>query len=305
MIYPVSYQTAEHTGYFSERIFDSIADYPMVQAVLAIVFLYLQAVIINLSTNNNKIFYYQNGLPGYLYIIFTSFFVGQQNLSPAILAMTFVLFANLSVFNVYKKNEATKSIFNAAIYLSIATIIYPPCVFLLLAHFIELFVLRSVSLKEIFQFVIGVATTYWLVGTVLFYFGLLTRHMFFNLDFLGSVSLLIPTSVSESWPLAIILLGIVTVLVSQYGYMKKKGIESRKKIDFYYWVMIFSLLALFFYSSIDYSILIFLALPLAILISMNFLDLKNIYRAELINVVLLSAAFLSLFAQPLNLFGQS
>lgn len=305
LIYPTSYQPLEHTGYFSEWFFNHFIDYPIFQAIIAIVLIYFQAVLINISTNNNKIFYNQNGIPGYLYILFTSMFVGQQTLSPAIIAMTFVLFASLSVFNVYKKNEATKPIFNAAIYLTIATVIYPPCLFLLLAHFIEIFVLRSMSIKEILQFAFGIGVLYWIIGSALFYFGHLSSDMFFNLDFFGSSSLLIPKSINESWPLALIIISVVTVLSSQYGYMKKKGIESRKKIDFYFWVMLFSFFTLFFYASIDFSILVFLALPLAILISMNLIDQKNIYRTELINLLLLSTAFLSLYALPLNLLSLS
>ena len=305
LIYPTSYLPLKHTGYFSEWFFNYFIEYPISQAVLAIVLIYFQAVLINISTNNNKIFYSQNGIPGYLYILFTGMFVGQQTLSPAIIAMTFVLFASLSVFNVYKKNEATKPIFNASIYLTIATLIYPPCVFLLLAHFIELFVLRSMSIKEILQFAFGIAIFFWIIGAALFYFGNLSSDMFFNWDLFGSSSLLIPKSINESWPLAIITISIVTVLSSQYGYMKKKGIESRKKIDFYFWVMLFTLFTLFFYASIDFSILVFLALPLSILISMNLADQKNLYRTELINLLLLSTAFLSLYAVPLNLFSLS
>lgn len=301
-LYPTAYDLQEHSGIVSEWIFNALAHQAMLQSIIALLLIYAQAILINIETNNNRLFLMQNSVPGLLYGLFASFFVAQQGLSPALIAMTFVLLATFDVFRVYKKNQATSNIFNAGIFLAIAAIIYPPCILLVIALFIEIGILRSFTIRERLQYISGLVAIYWIVGVFLFYFGWLNSNFLPALSFGGSISSFWPFSVARSWPLVLILFAVVVALANHYNYMKKKGIESRKKIDFFYWAMLFSFVPILIFAKIDLTHMIYLAMPLAILTSMNLTSQKSVNKAELIHIGLLLAVFLSLYSDKLNIF---
>lgn len=303
--YPIAYQPDEHSGLISEWIFTYLASFPLTQSILAIILIYVQAILINIETNNNRLFLMQNGIPGMLYAFFSSFFIAQQGLSPALISMTFVLLASFDAFRVYKKNTATTNIFNTGLLLGIATLIYPPCILLIIALFIEIGVLRSFSIKERLQYLSGLIAVYWIIGAICYFFRADIFHNFSAFTIFGSVNILVPKGLKESWPLIAIYLTLMIVLASHYNFMKKKGIESRKKIDYFFWFLLFSLLPIFLFEDIDESHVFYLAVPFAVLFSMSLANQKNNARSELIHVIMLLAIFLSLYGEKLNIFSNS
>lgn len=303
LLYPAAYELPEQSGIVSEWIFGALANYPLWQSIIAIVLIFLQAILINIETNNNRLFIMQNAVPGLLYCLFASFFVGLQGLSPALIAMTFVLLASFDAFRVYKKNQATSNIFNAGIFLAIASIIYPPCLLLIFALFIEIGILRSFTIRERLQYLAGLISIYWLLGVVLYYFGWFSSDFIPSFEFLGSIDLFWPLSLTRSWPLIFIALAVIVTLGNHYNYMKKKGIEARKKIDFFYWIMLFSLAPILLFSNVNMTHLLFLAMPLSVLASMNLASQKSVNKAELIHIGLVLAVFLSLYSDKWNILS--
>lgn len=292
LLYPTGYVPNDKAGVLSKWLFGALESMPLTQSIIAIGLVYIQAVYINFEINKNKLLLVPSGLPSAFYALFASFFVGLQGLSPELLGMTFVLLACFSAYRVYKRNDGTTPIINSAIYLAIATLFYPPYAVLIVALFVEISILRSFSLREKFQYIFTLLGIYWIIGAFLFYCDTLSLNsLISHFVLFGSIHLLKPVSIAESWPLIVIALGVFITLANYYNVMKKKGMESRKKIDFFYWVMLVSFLNLLLFDNIETPFLLLLAFPLAVLTSMMFDKIKNKYQAELIALVLLLLAF--------------
>lgn len=299
IINPQAYALREADGILNEQIFNHLVPSALGQSIVAIFLVFIQANLINLTVNRSKLLDFQSALPGLFYVVLTGFITPFQQLSPALIGMTFLIFAISSVFEVYKKNQVTGFILNAALFCSIATLFYVPYFLAAVALFIEIGVLRSFKLVERFQFIIGLLVLYWIAGSIFFYFEIESAFSFYPIIFGGNLDL----SASLNTESIIILIGssilIMWSLLNYYNYMKKKGIGVRKKIDFFYWFMIFSLVGLFFIGKLDIQFLWIMCLPICLFIGMNFLKMKNRSFAELLHLSFLLTLFFVQFGNLL------
>ena len=161
--------------------------------------------------------------------------------------------------------------------------------------------MRNFKMVERFQLVVGYGVSLWIVCVLFFYMDLLNVSMF---NKVMPLSVLSEMNFTDTKTLCI--LGLTTFLVllslgNYYSYVKKKGIDVRKKIGFFYWLLASSLLALLVFRFIDYQHFYFLALSLALFVSMSILLIKNIALAELLHLVLLGGIFYYQFGDRLAL----
>lgn len=292
LMHPVAYAVSDDGGVLSRLFFGMLGDSPLTQSILGIVLVILQGALINFQINNNRLLTMQSGFAGALYVLFASFFLGQQGLSPALIAMTFVLLACFSAYGVYKTKDATAPIVNTSIYLAIATLFYPPYSLLIIALFIQIAVLRSFGYKERLQYIFTLLSVFWIVGALLFYLGWFDPSAVFAAwGLAGSLPMLWSGEMDKLIPLVITTVGVAFALTNYYNFMKKKGIEARRKINFFFWVLLIAFLSVFLFRNLDASFFYLVAFPLSILASMSFTKQKNNYRNELIHIIILILAF--------------
>ena len=151
----------------------SLIDHALVQSIVATLLIFVQALIINILSNNHRLHRLPTGLAGMVFVFLASSLKEFQVLSPALIALTFVLIAIFNVFNTYKRSNASPNIFNACFSSALATLIYPPYALVVLALFIGFAMLRNFSWKERIQFLVDFLVLFWIMGAVLFYFDLL------------------------------------------------------------------------------------------------------------------------------------
>lgn len=300
LLHPTTYQLNAIDSVWIGSFYQ-LVDAPMVQSIIAIVLVFSHAVIINLLGNRHHIFRTPSALGGMLYVLLASAIPELQVLSPALIGVTFLLAAIYNVFKTYKQTMAASSIFNAAIFCTIAAIIYPPYFIAMITMFIGLTMMRNFKMVERFQLVVGYGVSLWIVCVLFFYMDLLNVSMF---NKVMPLSVLSEMNFTDTKTLCI--LGLTTFLVllslgNYYSYVKKKGIDVRKKIGFFYWLLASSLLALLVFRFIDYQHFYFLALSLALFVSMSILLIKNIALAELLHLVLLGGIFYYQFGDRLAL----
>lgn len=300
LIHPTAYQFSELDPIWLEDIYEVVSS-PLAQSVIAILLIFAQAVVINLLGNRHHIFRTPSALGGMLYVLLVSAIPELQVLSPALIGVTFLLIAIYNVFTTYKQTVAASSIFNAALSSAIAAIIYPPYFIAMITIFIGLSMMRNFKMVERFQFVIGYGVMLWIVGVLLFYFDLLDTSMFNKVMPPGALLEMNFTDTKTIWVLGVTLFLILLSLGNYYSYVKKKGIDVRKKISFFYWLLASSLLALLVFRFIDYQHFYFLALSLALFVSMAFLLIRNLALAELLHLVLLGCVFYHQFGDRLEL----
>lgn len=290
LVHPVAYQGHEMDTILMEWFF-AIIPSPVIQSILAIILVFSQGIIINLIANNHRLHRLPSALSGMVYIMLASALPEFQQLTPALIGMTFVLIAILNVFRTYNLNIAAKNIFNAALASSVAAMCYLPYISIILALFIGLSMMRNFKLKEKLQFLVGYGVSFWIVGSFLYFLGYFKLSLFQHIDFPGSISSFYAAS-SNSWiSLGVVVLFLLVALLNYYNFMKKKGIDIRKKIDFFYWLLLCGFLALILFKDAGFQLYFFLITPLALFLSMGIMMVRNIALAELFHLFALAGIF--------------
>gem|GEM_PF-1266047 len=286
LIQPQAYTVTEADSILSSWLF-SIVSSPLLQSIIAILLVFAQAIAINVLINNNRLYRSPNTLAGMIYILLVSCVPQLQYLSPALIGATFVIIATFYVFNTYKLNAATLNIFNAALTSCLAAFIYPPYALVIIAIFIGLATLRNFSLLERLQFLIGYVAVVWIFGSLYFYLDKLGADVFGYFDFPGVISNITYSLSPENIITLAYLLLVVISLVNYYNFVKKKGIDVRKKIAFYYWLMVCAFISIFSYAGVEYQHFIYLAIPLSFFLSMSLLIVRQTFLVEVVHFCLI------------------
>ncbi len=287
LFYPVHYTAAPVDSYLGHILSYAFNGRTILIYFLTVLLTFFQGVHINLLTNNSRMYYSQSGYAGLLYVLLTSLSPDHMAVSPPLVAMTFFLFAVQNVFGVYKKAKVTTQIFNAALLVSIATVIYPPCMIMFLVLFIELFLLRSLKLREQLQYLTGFIVIIWIVGVAFYYSGVLTLNVLGQFSIGGSLGLFLVNTPYDTIILLSIGMLCFFVMLNYYSYFKKKEIETRKKIEFLFWIMLSSLITLLVFKGVQPHYVVFLLLPLSILVAITLHSIRQKGRVELIHFTML------------------
>lgn len=290
LMHPTAYELTTTDTIASKSVFSFISD-PLIQSIIAVVLIFIQAITINLLANNHRLHRTPSALSGMFYILLVSCIPEFQVLSPALIGITFVLIGILYVFKTYKMAKATACIFNAALCVSVATLFYPPYIFSALALFIGLTMMRNFKAKERLQFVVGFIVLVWIMASFLFYFDLLDWNVIHHFGFLSILDNLSWVDNKTLYTLGGVVFLILVALGNYYNFLKKKGIDIRKKLDFFYWLMLASFLSIFLFNGIDYHHYYFLGVSLSLFISMGVLLIKNKALAELLYLIVLFGVF--------------
>ena len=290
LIYPSAYQIEQSDTVLAKGLF-TLFDNPFLQGLIGIILVFIQALIINVLANKYRLHRRPTALAGMVYVILVSFLPSFQILTPSLIASTFILFATYSVFSTYKLNNAVKNILNSSLACAIATLIYAPFVITILPLFVGLAMLRNFRMQERLQFLVGFLTMFWVAAAFLFFFDLLDWNIITQLQLPGVVSNFRQLSMEEIWPLSIFVLMVLLSLLNYYNYKKKKVIEIRKKIDFFYWLLLSAIIPLLFFPVITQQYYLFTSLSFSIFLSMSILLIKNKTLAEMIHLVAISGIF--------------
>ncbi len=299
LIYPQSLSLSSQDGWFNHQLIQTLYTYPRLQAVLCIILVFLQAVSINYIVNTHKLTVRPHLLGGVFYILLVSLHPGFLPLSPIILANVFILIALINLMRTYRVTRISGSIFNGGLFIAAAASLYFPYIIFIIPGYIGLLILRSFRMKERMQFIMGAIVFVYLYFAVLFYFQL------DDLYFYDYLSANLPTLDMEEPAYGIIIssllvvIAIVAVVVNYYSLRKKKSIQSQKKIDILYWLMIFGPIAVLFWHDLEYRSLLILAIPLSVMIGMVMYRIKNKAIAELIHVAVVVFLLVSHFKPEL------
>ena len=294
LFYPTLYYPNELDSFIGHVLFSFGNGGLIIRFILTSLFIFTQAVQINSIANDSRMYYSQSGFAGLFYILLTSLAPEYMSISPALVGMSFLLLAIQSVYGVYKKSNVTKKIFNASVMIAIATIFYPPYAIMFIGLFIELIILRSFTFKEQLQYIVGFLVMFWITGVMLYYFDKLSFEILSTISIGGSLDLLVIEDFIDIAGVFLISVLVLYVLLGYYGYQKKKEVETRKKIDFLYWILFLSLVGLLVLDHIQPNYLILLIMPLSTLIAISMSNVHNIRKVEFFHLLILS---LVLFVQ--------
>jgi hypothetical protein len=172
-------------GIFGGKLCQFSAENSVLSALIAAVLVLFQAILINNLDSVFRLNADRSWFPGLFYILITAVLPSFLFLSPAIIAISFIPIAMRNIFETYKQQAASSIIFDAALWITVGSLFYPPMIFLLLAAFLGIGILRSFNFRAV------LCHFSWLGCGI---FGMTIVHFFGinNLEIFSNFTILIP-----------------------------------------------------------------------------------------------------------------
>lgn len=286
-------------GYLTGLVYDWIGYQGTVPDVVLILLLFLQATVINSIVADHRLDDTITLFPGLFYILISSALPGFLYLSPLHLANTFYIIALFELFKVYKKPSAADNIFNVGFWAAVGSLFYPSYAIFIILGLIGLNILRAFYLQERLMIVCGAIVPYLLVGVYAFWID--QWDIFVQQQFVKSIGFFDFQWASDAETiLKIVFIDLfLLVAIFSYGlYLFKKNIQVQKKISVLYWGLLCAGLTLVFQAGIQIDHLLILAVPLGMMISINFTSVSHRW-AETLHLLIVIVVLIFQYQQYL------
>ncbi len=274
-VYPVAWQPVEF-GIFSRWVYDAIGATGTLPSIIVMVLLFIQGTAINVIAANHRLADTVTLYPGLFYILIASALPEFLHLSPLHMANTFLLIAISELLKVYKNPSCANNIFNVGFWVAVASLFYPSYLIFIIFGFTGLNSLRAFNFKEWLMLLSGGIVPYILMGTYIFWID--QFDAFFNLQFVQSFAFLdfqaqpVP---DVYFKITFVDLFLLVAVFSYSLYVFKKVMQVQKKIGILYWALFWSGTTLLFQADIQLDHMLIMAIPLGIMISLNFQAITN------------------------------
>lgn len=126
-----------------------------VQMIAAFLLILFQAFMLDIMITSKNIYERNTGVPFLLYTLFMGAHPALKTFSPALIALTFIIFNLWILLNMYQQKKAMFACFNTGFITSIATLFWFPAIVFHLFNFIACAIIRPVSYKDAIAFIIG------------------------------------------------------------------------------------------------------------------------------------------------------
>ena len=259
--------------------------------VISLLFVVLQAFFLTNVINKQGVLRDSSHLPALLYVVLMSCFPEQLSFNPLLFSNFFIIVFLNSIFNFYRSDTAVFEVFNAGVFIGLASLFYWPCLFLFPLTMASLFVLRPFNIREWVVSFLGVLLPFLFYGSVLFWLDMLSINSIKSiLEPLYSVQF--STAYNGTYIILTAILAII-IIASLWRFSRDLNnfskLRARKFLAIIVWFFLFAALSYLVASKNTMIGLSFLAIPLSVIISNYFLSLKNQLLAELVFLLLLAA----------------
>ena len=268
--------------------------------LINILFFGIGAVLISVYTIRQEVVEKSNYIPSFLYVFFGAITLNHSLLHPSMVANVFILLALISVTDTYREERVLSKIFNGALYTSLATFFYMNYTFFVLFYFIALLILRPFNWREWFVTIMG------LIAPVFVYFCI---GYLINIPFTDFFTYVLNLFTNFQKPLLSeyfypLFFGLLILLLLGAGKHFSKGlggkIKTQKNLSLMYWLFLLSLVNFFSKNNNSYFPLVASVIPISVLLSDYFYNIKQLKVANTLLFLLLASGAL-LFLMNLNL----
>ncbi len=257
--------------------------------LISFVLVTLQVLFFNRIIVQNEVLYKPSNLPALLHLVSLSVLPGFLGFTPFLFINTLLLLVIHKTCKLYKAPGALGLAFDACFILAICTMLYSPCILLLLFFIISLSILRPFNWREWMVAAMGFVTP-WILLTVFLFLSdqQSTTHMaedvtrlkpFVNFKTLSSSHLLTIFS----------LLFLLTLALLKLRNNFYKNVIKMRKYQLCFFVLLLIMLLIiiipFQHTEARFSLL---AIPVSVFLAYYFMVLKRIFVFELLFTLLLA-----------------
>lgn len=260
---------------------------PFWSALVALLLVYVQALLINRLADEFRLLPDRSWLPGLFYVLIASSLPELLFLSPPLVAITFLPLALRCIFRCYKQTEVAYLVFDAALWCTMGSLFYPPVFFLLIAGFAGIGIMRSFRLREQFAFVSGVVAPFFL--SWLWYFWHDNGFGFWHGQLSGYSGIYHFTpewNLKTIFEIGILIALTLILLLSSGVYFRKKLIQAQKCISTLYWFMVVGALTILIQGDLRTTHLLVMAPAAGLFLSMTVASFRHRGMAEILHLAL-------------------
>ncbi len=275
-------------GFLYQAWFGWAAEKPFSSALVAAFLVFIQALSVNTLADEFRLMGERNWFPGLFYALIASALPEFLFVSSALVAATFVPFSLWRIYRAYQKPNVTSAIFDAALLISMASLFYPPALFLLVGAFAGFEVVRVFRLQERFVFLAGAFVPLFLGW--LWYFwadrGGEFRDVqwgnlfhFFSFDAVWDEKFMLK--------MALVILLALVFLVGLGSLFHRKSIQAQKFVTVLYWLLAVAGASCLIRPEWRWEHLLLSSTAMGILLALSFKGLRNRLWAELSHLAIL------------------
>lgn len=289
-------------GVLYQAWFTWVGVFPFWSAAAAAVLVFFQVLTVNRLADEFRLMDDRNWLPGLFYALVAASLPDFLFLSPPLLAATFIPLVLRNIFKAYKQPKATALVFDAALWTMVASLFYPPAIFLLIAVYAGINVMRSFNFREQMVMLTGVLVPVFLAW--LWYFWTDRGGDFWGVQFNGLFGMYRPDlqfDLHQALKIALFGLLILTVLLSYGAYIFRKLIQIQKCVGVMYWFLFVGGLTILLQHTPSPTHFVLMMPSLGIFLAMSFSALNSRLIADIFHLALLGLIF---FIQFFSFFSK-
>jgi len=271
-------------------IIQLIVGVPFLQPLIAVVLIIIQAVMINNIIIESQLISTRTYVPSFVYLVLMSSTPELLTFHPGLIGNFFLILMLSRLIATHRTEQSYSKIFDAGLYLGLASTVYFPYLLMLAFGWVALSILRSFAWRDLMIYPTGAIVPYLFILTYYYAFDNLTNltpHFALFAENRMYQNIEIPL---HYFPLLIcfcglVILGAKTVYLAwRIGVVKVKKIVSTLST-----FSIFSLLLPIFLSGLAISSYTALAIPLCIYLSNYFINNHKPIIAEVSFLLLLTS----------------
>lgn len=279
-------------GLLYEAWFGGLEATPIWSAAAAAALVWLQALLVNRLADAFRLMGERNWLPGMCYALVASALPDFLFLSAPLVAATFLPLALGHVFGCYKIANASARIFDAALWVAVAGLFYPPALWLLAAVVASVYVMRSIEPREQIVLLSGAFVPYFLGW--LWYFwgdqgGLFRQRHWSELFRLSRLDL--PFDAQTLLRTALLGLLLLVFIFGLGPYFQRKLIQTQKAVTALYWLLFTAGISVLFRPDWAWAHFLLPATAAGTFLAFSFQGLRNRLLAEVLHLCLLAFVF--------------
>jgi hypothetical protein len=263
---------------------------------ISAVLIWLQGVMLNIVCSRLRISDKKTWYIGLTYVFLASIFAETHAISPNLLSNFLIIAALYFLCSTYKTTEGRKQIFNTGALLGLATLIAPDQFWLIFPFFFAFNAFRKFRLSEQLLYLIGFIVPFFITSAFAYLwndFWYLREHFGFKIFGLPHIAPDLTIGQAVSGGLFNLLVLIVFCLMFQLS--SKTSMQSKKTINFLYWILILGLLVSVFVSPFQVDTLYRCFIPMGVLLGLFIESRKNLAVLEVIHGLLLVGVIINHF----------
>jgi hypothetical protein len=280
------------SGWVYRILFGWVAQYPAVSVGIAAVLVLVQAIMLHYVADETRLMRERNWFPAAFYLLVASSLDDLLFLSPPLVAATTLPLVLQRVFSGYRQPKATALVFDAAFWIVIGSLFYPPMFWLLIAAAAGILVLRTFKLNEQVVFATGAATPLFLGWVLCFWFD--QGRAFWQQQFVSLFrwSLVTPSmTIHNLLKIGLVALLLLIVGLNYWTYIRRRPMQIQKYIAALYWFLILGALGALLRREPGHAALFAVAAPVGLLLALSFQQIRNHFIAEVLHAALIGGLF--------------